>query len=172
MKKVLLSLAVMTFCALHAHAQSKSDAAAVRALPQAFVAAWNVHDGRQLAGIMAENVDFVNVGGDWMHGRSDFELYHTRLLTGVFKRSSLSVVDSAVSFLHPDTAVLHWTWSISGDGLEDPVTHQPRKGIFTMIAQKHGEEWLIVVAQNTDRSTRVNPDLKGIKPQISFSSVK
>jgi hypothetical protein len=31
--------------------------------------------------------DFVNVGGDWLHGRADFKLYHTRLLSGRFRES-------------------------------------------------------------------------------------
>jgi hypothetical protein len=48
--------------------------------------------------------------------------------------SPLKVLEIKVRFLRPDLAVLHWTWSIQGDGLEDPVTHEPRKGIFTMIA--------------------------------------
>jgi hypothetical protein len=61
-----------------AHAQSKTDEASVRNVPQAFAAAWAKHDGQQLAKIMSENVDFVDVAGDWLHGRSDFALYHRR----------------------------------------------------------------------------------------------
>jgi uncharacterized protein (TIGR02246 family) len=99
---------------------------------------------------MSDAVDFVNVGGDWMHGRPDFELYHTRLLSGPFKASTLTVLDTAVHFIHPDLAVLHWTGGIKGDGEEDPRTHAPRRGIFTMLVQKRADAWLIAVAQNTN----------------------
>jgi uncharacterized protein (TIGR02246 family) len=95
-------------------AQTKSDEAAVRGFPEAFIAAWATHDRHELAKIMSENADFVNAGGDWLRGRPDFELYHTRLLSGPFKRSTLKVIDTAVSFLRRDLAVVHWTWSVKG----------------------------------------------------------
>jgi uncharacterized protein (TIGR02246 family) len=172
MKKSLLCLIAilvsLTSAQISAYAQSKSDEAAVRGISQAFVAAWAKHDGHELAKIMAENVDFVNVGGDWLHGRHDFELYHTRLLSGVFKQSTLQVTDTAVSFLRPDLAVLHWTWVVTADGEENPTTHAPRRGIFTMIVEKHAGVWLVAVAQNTNQNSSPNPELDGIKPPLVF----
>jgi len=47
--------------------------------------AWAKHHGHHLAAIMAEGVDFVPVGGGWVHGRANFEKYHTRLLSGFFR---------------------------------------------------------------------------------------
>jgi uncharacterized protein (TIGR02246 family) len=170
MKKLqlcLIAIFVWLICA-PAQAQSKSDEAAVRGISQAFVAAWAKHDGHELAKIMAENVDFVNVGADWLHGRKDFELYHTRLLSGKFKQSSLKVTDTAVSFLRPDLAVLHWTWVVIGDGHEDPITHEPRRGMFTMIVEKQSGVWLVDVAQNTNQMTSPAPELDGIKPPLAF----
>ena len=61
-----------------ANAQSQADETAVRNIPQEFSAAWAKHDGQQLAKIMSENVDFVDVAGDWLRGRSDFALYHSQ----------------------------------------------------------------------------------------------
>ncbi|WP_058185272.1 SgcJ/EcaC family oxidoreductase [Terracidiphilus gabretensis] len=130
MKKCSLCVVVIFLLIACAHAQNKTDEAAVRAIPQAFVAAWAKHDGHELAKIMSENVDFVNVGADWLHGRPDFELYHTRLLSGRFKQSSLTLLDTAISFLRPDLAVLHWTWRITGDGHEDPATHEPQGHVY------------------------------------------
>lgn len=172
MKKSLCCLCVVFVFIGYAHAQNKADEAAVRGVPQAFVAAWAKHDGHELAKLMSENVDFVNVGGDWLHGRADFELYHTRLLAGPFKESTLSVLDSAVHFLRPDLAVLHWTWSIRGDGEDNPTTHEPRRGIFTMIVEKKDGGWFVAVAQNTNQMTGPNPQLEGIKPPIVFPTTK
>jgi hypothetical protein len=63
-------------------AQTKLDEEAVHNLPQAFTAAFNNHDGHRLAQIMSDDIDFVTVGAWWLHGKSDFEKYHTRLLNG------------------------------------------------------------------------------------------
>jgi len=153
------------------HAQAKADEAAVRAIPQAFAAAWAKHDGHELAKIMADDVDFVNVGGDWLHGKHDFELYHSRLLSGPFKNSTLTAVDTVVRFTRPDMAVLHWSWSIVGDGHSDPVTHTARRGIFTMIVEKRGGVWLVTIAQNTNQSIGPNPLLEGIETPITYPSI-
>jgi uncharacterized protein (TIGR02246 family) len=97
-----------------AHAQSKADEEAVRKLPQAFCEAWAKHDGDELAKIMAEDVDFVTVATTYLHGRADFEKFHTRLLSGRFKESTNTVLETTSRFLRPDLAVVHWSWKIAG----------------------------------------------------------
>ena len=56
-------------------AQTKTDLETLRKIPQDFCDAWAKHDGHALAQIMADDVDFVTVGGTLIHGRSDFETY-------------------------------------------------------------------------------------------------
>jgi uncharacterized protein (TIGR02246 family) len=174
--KVLVATALILVPLLVAkravHAQSKTDEAEVHNVPQAFAAAWAKHDGHQLAKTMSEDVDFVNVGGDWLHGKANFELYHTRLLSGRFKESMITPLEIAVRFLRPDLAVLHWSWRIQGDRNEDQTPRKPRFGLFTMVVEKRGGEWLVVVAQNTNRIVGPNPELNGIKPPIVFPTVE
>jgi uncharacterized protein (TIGR02246 family) len=155
-----------------ASAQNQSGEAAVRNIPQLFAAAWAKHDGHELAKIMSEDVDFVNVGGDWLHGRSDFELYHSRLLSGRFKESTIVPLETVVRFLRPDLAVLHWSWKIQGDKNEDLTPRKPRFGLFTMIVEKKDAGCLIVKAQNTNWLPGPNPELNGIKPPIVFPKVE
>ncbi len=100
------------------HAQNKTEEATVRNVPQAFAAAWAKHDGHQLAKIMSEDVDFVNVGGDWLNGRADFELYHSRLLSGRFRESMITPLEIAVRFLRPNLAMLHWSWRSKAIGMK------------------------------------------------------
>jgi len=154
-----------------AHPQTKTDEAAVHNVPQAFAVAWGTHDGHQLAKVMSDDVDFVNIGGDWLHGRADFELYHSRLLSGRFKESAITPLDIAVRFLRPDLALLHWSWKIQGDRNEDLTLRKPRYGLFTMVVEKRGGQWLVVAAQNTNWISGPNPELKGIKPPIIFPAV-
>jgi uncharacterized protein (TIGR02246 family) len=162
----LLVVLLLSHCT--AQTQTKSDEAAVNKIPQAFASAWAKHDGHQLAQIMAEDVDFVNIGGDWLHGRPDFELYHSRLLAGRFKESTITPLEIAVRFMRPDMAVLHWSWRIQGDRNEDLTLRKPRFGLFTMLVEKRSGQWLVVVAQNTNWLPGPNPELNGIKPPIVF----
>jgi uncharacterized protein (TIGR02246 family) len=74
MKRCLFCLVITSVFFAYAKAQTKSDEMMVRGVPQAFIAAWAKHDGHELAKIMSPNVDFVNVGGDWLHGLSDVKL--------------------------------------------------------------------------------------------------
>jgi hypothetical protein len=85
--KVYFSIIIILSAAI-ANAQTKEDEESVRALPGMFCNAWAKHDGHELAKIMAEDVDFVTVGGVWLQGRANFEKYHTRLLAGRFSNAS------------------------------------------------------------------------------------
>jgi uncharacterized protein (TIGR02246 family) len=148
-------------------AQTKADEEAVPKLPQAFCVAWAKHDGHELAKIMADNVDFVTVATTYLHGRADFEKFHARLLSGRFKESTLTPLQTTVRFLRPDMAVVHWSWKIEGDKNFDGIRRQePRYGMMTMVAEKRSGAWLVVVAQNTNAMLGVPPELQDIKTPI------
>ena len=169
-RNLLVALLVV---ASSVHAQTKTDEAAVRNVPQAFAAAWERHDGHQLAKIMSEDVDFVNVAAEWLHGKADFELFHTRLLSGRFKESVLTPLEVSVRFTRPDQAILHWSWKIIADRNFDESARPPRFGLFTMIVEKRNGAWLVAVAQNTNWTLPPNPDpeMEGIKPPITFPTI-
>jgi len=103
MRNLSRRLALLLFVASSTlNAQAQTDAEAVRKLPQTFCEAWAMHDGHLLATIMADDVDFVNVGAHWLHGRADFEKYHSRLLSGRFKEANLTLLQTEVRFLQSD----------------------------------------------------------------------
>lgn len=122
----------------------------MESLVTAFCDAWNRHDGHALAAIMSQDVDFVNVGARWYHGRRDFETYHTRLLSGRFSQSTTGAVDIRTRFIRLDLAAVHWSWWIKGDKNFDGTPRPPRSGLMTLIAERHGERWEVIVAQNTN----------------------
>lgn len=165
--KNLVSGFLLLFLAATTNAQSKSDEEAVRKLPQAFHDAWAKHDGHELAKIMADDVDFVTVATTYLHGRADFEKFHVRLLSGRFKESTLTPLETTLRFLRPDMAVIHWSWKIEGDkNMDGTLRQQPRFGMMTMVAEKRSGAWLVVVAQNTNAILGVPPELEGIKTPI------
>jgi|SRR5690242_3838400 uncharacterized protein (TIGR02246 family) len=167
MKRIFAALALFICVLLPLRAQTKADEDAVRKLPQAFCDAWAKHDGHELAKIMAEDVDFVTVATTYLHGRADFEKFHSRLLSGRFKDSTITVLDSTVRFLHADVAVVHWSWKIEGDrSFDGTLRHEPRFGMMTMVAEKRNGNWLVVVAQNTNALLGVPPELQDIKTPI------
>jgi uncharacterized protein (TIGR02246 family) len=160
---------VFALTSVSLHAQSKVDEEAVRKLPQSFCDAWAKHDGPELAKIMADDVDFVTVATVYLHGRADFEKFHTRLLSGRFKDSTITSLETSVRFLHPDMAVVHWSWKIEGDrNFDGTLRAAPRFGLMTMVAEKRDGVWQVVVAQNTNALLGRPPELRDIKTPIAI----
>jgi uncharacterized protein (TIGR02246 family) len=167
MKRVLGGF-LLLFLAAAANAQSKADEDAVRMLPRAFCDAWAKHDGHELAKIMADDVDFVTVATTYLHGRVDFEKFHVRLLSGRFKDASITRLETTARFLRPEMAVVHWSWKIEGDKNPDGTARQPRYGLMTMVVEKRGGSWLVVVGQNTNAILGIPPELQDIKTPIAI----
>ena len=163
MKSLLFAALALSIAAAPLGAQTKADEEAVRKLPQAFADAWAKHDGHELAKIMADDVDFVTVGATWIHGRADFEKYHTRLLSGRFKESSTTLLQTEVRFLRPDIAVVHWSWTMVGDKNPDGSARDRRYGMMTMVAEKRNGAWLVVASQNDNSFPGLPPEFEGIK---------
>ena len=163
-RQVFGVLLMLTTAAV-AEARTKHDEEALRDLPKAFCDAWAQHDGHALARTMADDVDFVTVGATWFHGRADFEKYHTRLLNGRFKESTIALLETSLRFLRSDLAVVYWSWSISGDKNADGSARAKRFGLMTMLAEKRKGLWLVVAAQNTNGGSGP-PELEGIKSPI------
>jgi uncharacterized protein (TIGR02246 family) len=150
------------------NAQSKADEEAVGKLPQAHCDAWNKHDVHELAKMMADDVDFVTVATVYLHGRVDYEKFHTRLLSGRFKDSIFTPLETTVRFLRPDMAVIHWSWKMSGDKNFDGTARPPRFGLMTFVVEKRDTSWQIVVAQNTNALLGTPPELQDIKTPIEI----
>jgi uncharacterized protein (TIGR02246 family) len=165
MKHFLCGL-LLFLLAVGANAQRKADEEAVRRLPQAFSDAWAKHDGHELAKIMADDVDFVTVATTYLHGRADFEKFHTRLLSGRFKEASITLLQTTARFLRPDMAVVDWSWRIRGDKNADGTARLPRFGMMVMVAEKRNGSWLVVVAQNTNAVLGLPPELQDIRTLI------
>jgi uncharacterized protein (TIGR02246 family) len=166
MRLILACTAFMVGGTLAVGQPTNPDEEAARKLPQAFCAAFNHHDGHELAKIMADDVDFVTVGAWWIHGRADFEKYHTRMLSGRFAAIKCEPLHIAVRFLRPDIAVIHWSWTATGDKNVDGTSRQRRYGMMTMVAEKRSGVWLVVASQNDDSDPTVTPEMEGITPPI------
>jgi uncharacterized protein (TIGR02246 family) len=122
----------------------------IKQIERAFQEAWNRHDMKSLAALVAEDVDFVTVSGTWLRGRRDFEESHSRAHAMMFKESVLTTTDVQVKVLKPDIALVHVSWGMKGDKDPDGTPRQPRRGILTEVVTKHDSRWLIQASQNTN----------------------
>lgn len=132
-----------------AAAQVAGDEAAIRELATRWEQAWNRHDMQQLASLMTEDADFVNVGARHWKGRREIEAEHASRLDQ-FRESAWSTRAVKVQFLRRDVALMHVDWTLKGDKEADGTPRSPRGGVFTWVVVKQGSAWLIRAAQNTN----------------------
>ncbi len=122
----------------------------LRSLGKRWETAWNQHDIAALAALIAEDGDFVTVGGRWLRGRKEFEEFHAGKHDMMFKDSIWTTTDTQVRFLRQDLSIVHVMWQLRGDRDPDGRHRQPRNGIFTWTVSKRDGKWLIDAAQNNN----------------------
>src|SRR5713226_8290927 len=103
----VILLASFSFAISRAKAQSKStdvDSAAIRQVVADFIDAFNRHDAHAWAMPLAEDGDFTNVTGLYLHGRKDFEARFTELFTSRLKAAHRTATVRHIRFITPDVA--------------------------------------------------------------------
>jgi uncharacterized protein (TIGR02246 family) len=142
---IFLGLAVSPTSATQA-----DDEAAIREIQARWDDAWNRHDVKALSALVAEDVRFVNVAGQVLTGRGQFEGLQTRTHAMQFKESVRTVSGTEIKFLTPDIAVAHISWGMRGDKDADGTPRQPRHGVMMQVLMKRDGKWTVVAAQNTN----------------------
>lgn len=155
MKPVLIVLLAGICASCPVSAQDKdnvTDQAAIEALGRRWQQAWNRHDMAALSMLLAEDVDFVTVGGPkgWLRGRTQLRDDHAAKHQTRFKDSVWTTKEMHIRFLRPDLAVARVLWSTTGDRVPHIKHGEKREGIFMWVVEKRGGEWLIVASQNTE----------------------
>jgi uncharacterized protein (TIGR02246 family) len=142
---ILLLLAVSPLAATQV-----SDEQAIREIQTRWDDAWNRHDVKALGALVAEDVRFVNVAGQVLTGRAQFEALQARTHAMQFKESVRTVTGTDIKFLTPDIAVAHVKWGMTGDKDPDGTPRQPRHGVMMQVLMKRDGKWAVVAAQNTN----------------------
>lgn len=137
---------------MHTQSQSHQDAA-VRALIDAQVQAWNSGDGNAWARQFTDDANFINVRGDIFHGREEIAKQHVFIFGGPFKGSHCDVTFDNVSFPAPGLAVLETTYVVTKFAFLPPGLVPTEPGLFRTrmkyIAAERGNVWHLIAAQNT-----------------------
>lgn len=154
MNRVSILLIVLTLIALPVAAQTKGNAEdqeAIKGIALKWQDSWNRHDMKALTALVAEDVDFITVAGNWRKNQKEFEEHHAnRRHEMQYKESVWTTNNMEVKFIRPDVAVAHVEWGIKGDKDPDGTPRQPRQGISTWVVEKRKGTWLIIATQNTN----------------------
>jgi uncharacterized protein (TIGR02246 family) len=130
--------------------RSSDPHAQIASIVAAWTQAWNAHDAAALAGLVAADVDFVNVAGRWLQGAEEFRQWHRMIHQTHLRRSIWTTRHYRLRALAGDLALVHLEWSIDGELGPDGDRKPQRNGIFTWLAAPRGGSWLIIAAHNTN----------------------
>ena len=130
--------------------------AAVRALYAATMAGWNSHDAQAQAAPFAADGAVIGFDGSEMHGRAEI----ARTVAGIFASHVTAPYTTkvrGVRFLGPDAAVLRAVAGMAPNpaGPLNPAVNAHH----TLVAERHGDRWEIVLFQNTPAQFHGRPDL-------------
>ncbi|MCM3871909.1 MAG: SgcJ/EcaC family oxidoreductase [Pyrinomonadaceae bacterium] len=154
MKRVSILLVGLSLIALPVAAQTKGsdkDQEAIKSISLKWQDSWNRHDMKALTELVAEDVAFITVAGNWRKNRKEFEEHHTNARHEMqYKESVWTTKHTEVKFIRSDVAVAHVEWGIKGDKDPDGTPRQPRQGISTWVLEKRNGKWLIVATHNTN----------------------
>lgn len=120
-------------------------------IAEAFASAWNRRDAVALAGLFAEDAEFVNVVGLWWHNRRAIYKAHEYGLRVIFPNSEVTLRQVKVKHLSPDIAVVHARMRLTGQSPQGEVAiPQDRFNVFSFVVQQMPDGWICVSAHNTD----------------------
>ena len=125
---------------------SSADEAAIRAVMDAFSAAWGRHDAKALVATYMADADFTAPPGTVLRGSAAIEkgFAADHGASGLFRSSTIKQTIDRIRFLKPDVAVLQGAFETSGAiGPQGaPLVPSP-KGRLLLVFVKDGGQWKV-----------------------------
>src|SRR5215469_13244283 len=90
----------------------QTEEPAVKKVILDFADAWNHHDAKAMADLHTEDVNFINIFGQWWNGRKEVEEALGRGHSAPFAKSKMLLNVEQVRFLAPAVAVVHGTMEL------------------------------------------------------------
>lgn len=133
-----------------------------------FARYWNEYDAVKLAGLFAEDADFINVTGLWWKNRKSIEKAHDYGLKVIFSSSTLTVERTKLKLLGESAAVVIARMHLKEQTALNSEKPEDRKTLFTFVLEKRESQWICVSAQNNDitpgAETHINTSDGKLKP--------
>lgn len=111
---------------------------AIRAVLARFYDAWNAHDADKMVAAYADDVDHINVFGEWHKGKAAIRQDLLRFHAGPGRNSQKTYAVEKIRFVRPDVAVVH-VRSLSAVG-----------NLGTYVLAKQAGEWRTVGFTNVE----------------------
>ena len=111
---------------------------------------WNTHDMDSMGTLLTDDVDFVNVAGQWLKGKKETVETHKERHDIVFKESIWTTDSVTIKYVKSDLAIMHIGWGMTGDVDPDGVARKPRHGIFTWVVIMKNNKWLVLAVHNVN----------------------
>lgn len=121
---------------------SAADDAAVRAVLTRFYDGWDAHDIDKMVSTYADDVDHINVFGEWHKGKTEIRQDLTLLHNGPARPGPKKPSFEKIRFIGPNVAVVQ-VLSKSPAGTN----------LGTYVLEKRAAEWLIVSFTNVIPTT-------------------
>jgi uncharacterized protein (TIGR02246 family) len=147
---------VIVLIATRAGAQTAADEAAVRAIVQDEISAWNQGDAVGYSRHFAVDGTFTNIAGQFFTGYDAFLEQHEVIFKGRFRKTTLQQDVVSLKFLRPDVAVVEVLTAVAGVSpaqLAKGTTTDAQGRLRTRLLQvvvKQAGEWKIVAYHNVD----------------------
>lgn len=136
------------------------DESAVRTIVAEFANTWNRHDMETMHALDTEDVEWINVTGNYWRGKAAVYKGHDTIHRTIFAKTGMSVLQAEIRCIAPDVAVVVATMIFgpvvipTGQELPELKT----RGSFTMV--KRQGSWMIAHFHNTT----IDPDAEKNDP--------
>ena len=104
--------------------------------------------GVQHQGLFADDAEYVNIFGQRMGRRDGIAAGHQVVFASLLAGSRFTVTGTDVMPLGQDAALMHATWRRDRLPGATPATLPAGTGIFTFVARRAGDAWLLAGATN------------------------